>query len=273
MSELATRIATALPAAALLLFAVWMGGWILFGAAALLALLGVRELHRICSMAGWQGDPVLAALLALWLLSAPINPHMMATGFALMLLLVIRDLMRGRPADLDRLVATPFVAFYPSAGLLALLLIRDTAAGDTGFALVVTLLLMVWGNDVFAYFGGKAFGRRPMAPRISPRKTWEGFGSGLLGAVTGVMLSWWLLPGLDALSWQFLLPAAVLVSLFGPAGDLTVSRLKRAAGVKDSSGLLPGHGGVLDRLDALLLAAPVFWLYLHLALEAGYAAI
>lgn len=273
MSELAKRIATAVPAAALLLLATWLGGWIFFGTAALLALLAVRELHHICGKAGRRSDLLFSMLIALWLLSVPHNPHMLVSGLALLALMLTRDLLRGNPAELDRVIVTPFVALYPSAGLLALLLIRGTGPDPAGFALVVSLLLMVWGNDVFAYFGGKTFGRRPMSPRISPNKTWEGFGSGLLGAVTGMLIAWWLLPGLGAFSWHHLLPAAVLVSIFGPVGDLTVSRLKRAAGVKDSSALLPGHGGILDRLDALLLAAPVFWLYLYVALEAGYVSI
>jgi phosphatidate cytidylyltransferase len=122
------------------------------------------------------------------------------------------------------------------------------------------LLLTVMVSDTAQYYTGRVFGRRPLAPAISPKKTIEGAAGGfvfgaLLLAVAGV---WWM-PDRPAILRALL---GVAVVALGIAGDLFESMLKRSAGVKDSSGLIPGHGGVLDRIDALLFAAPIYYLFL-----------
>jgi phosphatidate cytidylyltransferase len=114
-----------------------------------------------------------------------------------------------------------------------------------------------WGNDTLAYFAGRALGRHQLYPRISPKKTWEGFAGGVLGSVLGALVvRFYFLPHLSAETCVIL---GLGASLLGPAGDLCESMLKRAAGVKDSGKLLPGHGGLLDRIDALLFVVP--WVY------------
>ncbi len=129
---------------------------------------------------------------------------------------------------------------------------------EQGTHLTLAMLGIVWSADTCAYFVGKRFGKHKLAPRISPHKTVEGLGGGVLGAglVALLVASLWLeLPGGKT---QFWLAAALGAALFSVVGDLYESRLKRRAEVKDSGGLLPGHGGVLDRVDGLLAAAPVF---------------
>ncbi|HEX9050734.1 MAG TPA: phosphatidate cytidylyltransferase [Anaeromyxobacter sp.] len=126
-------------------------------------------------------------------------------------------------------------------------------------AWVIVAFVASWANDTLAYFAGHAFGKHRLYERISPKKTWEGFAGGLVGSVAGVLAVLWLLhpralgPG-----------GAVVVGLgagvLGPLGDLSESMIKRAAGVKDSGRIIPGHGGLLDRIDALLFVAP--WVYL-----------
>lgn len=269
MTELTTRIATALPAAALFLYLSWLGGWIFHALLAVICLLAVYELSEICREAGLPADGWFGGMIALWILSVAVNPWLLESGLILFLCYPAVRLAADDPVDVRALAATPFVGLYASVGLLCLQLVRDTDPGMGGFAMVVMLLLMVWGNDIFAYFGGKAMGRRLLAPSISPGKTWEGFLWGIAGSIAGYSLVWWLLPAAWGNSWLELLPAALLISLFGPLGDLTQSRLKRAASVKDSSALLPGHGGILDRIDALLLAAPVFYLYHQFILSGG----
>lgn len=141
-----------------------------------------------------------------------------------------------------------------------------------GLGMLFSAFALVWVADIAAYFGGKAFGRRKLAPRISPAKSWEGALSGGLAVLvlavawTGLaagappavapMLSDALYPRLMALGWTVALPALLLLTAFSVAGDLFESLVKRSAGVKDSSALLPGHGGVLDRIDALLPVLP-----------------
>src|SRR5699024_5090157 len=127
--------------------------------------------------------------------------------------------------------------------LLTLLLIRGMGNAEAGFLLTISLLLMVWGNDVFAYFGGKTFGKQPLAPAISPNKTWEGFFFGILGALVGLAIVVYLVPGDYPVPFLKMLPAILLSSILGPIGDLTESRIKRAADIKDASNIFPGHGG------------------------------
>jgi phosphatidate cytidylyltransferase len=130
----------------------------------------------------------------------------------------------------------------------------------TGFRFTLLVLAMVWLTDTFAYYVGKSVGRHPLMPRVSPKKTWEGFIGGCLGAIVAVIsLKIWMLP---MLSWLDVLVLSFIGGVISPLGDLAESRIKRSMQVKDSGGLLPGHGGVLDRFDAMLVTAPLVYLYL-----------
>lgn len=135
-----------------------------------------------------------------------------------------------------------------------------------GGGLMVVLVLVVAAADIGAYFAGRAWGNHKLAPVVSPAKTWEGFWGGLLGCGLLGLLLWSLLPNQQAhISLLAVLVITVVMALASVVGDLTVSMVKRESGVKDSGSLLPGHGGVLDRLDSLCGAAPVFALGLLLA--------
>ena len=125
-----------------------------------------------------------------------------------------------------------------------------------GQALLLFLLVQIAAADVGAYFGGRAFGQRKLAPRVSPNKTWEGFWAGMLAAAAAA-LAGGMLFGEPLGRWSLVCIAAALISV---VGDLLESMFKRQVGLKDSSALLPGHGGVLDRVDSLTAAGPVFFL-------------
>lgn len=152
-----------------------------------------------------------------------------------------------------------------------------------GIVWLLLFVVLIWSGDVLAYYVGRAFGRHPLAPNISPKKTWEGAVASLLGAVgAGVLFSQCLNPIVNFLIqigvytttsllhesvhgetppvWGAIV-FSVLINLAAQAGDLVESMIKRGANVKDSGSLLPGHGGILDRIDAMLLAAPVLWYY------------
>lgn len=132
-------------------------------------------------------------------------------------------------------------------------------------AAVVILVLVVAASDIGAYFTGRAFGRHALSPRVSPAKTWEGFWGGVACAGALATLLWQALPPrYDHLSLAATLCVALTTAFASVIGDLTVSMVKRFSGVKDSSSLLPGHGGLLDRLDSLCAAAPTFALGLLL---------
>lgn len=161
---------------------------------------------------------------------------------------------------------------YSVFGLLYIGLSMSTiyllSAMDNGPSLLVFLLLVVWAGDIAALYVGRSFGRWMLAPRLSPNKTWEGSIASVIASIViavaltmlGEMLT---ARSLDYLSypgsrWHWI-GLAVLLNIAGQVGDLAESAIKRAAGAKDSGRILPGHGGFLDRIDALLLAAPVLW--------------
>ncbi|WP_339529028.1 phosphatidate cytidylyltransferase [Pseudomonas mucidolens] len=142
-----------------------------------------------------------------------------------------------------------------------LVYIKHMALGNW---LIMAVMVLVWGADIGAYFSGRAFGKRKLAPAVSPGKSWEGVYGGLaltlvITAVVGLIRDWSVKQMLLAL-----IGAAVVV-LISVVGDLTESMFKRQAGIKDSSNLLPGHGGVLDRIDSLTAAIPVFAVLLWMA--------
>jgi phosphatidate cytidylyltransferase len=144
--------------------------------------------------------------------------------------------------------------------------VRIHGVGILGPKLLLFTLVLVWVGDTTAYFVGRSFGRVPFAAQLSPKKTWEGAAANLLGSVivAVVMFRW-----LDIDPFQAVLMAC-LANIAGQAGDLLKSAYKRGAGVKDSGHLLPGHGGVLDRIDALILAAPVVWYYFRFVLASRF---
>ena len=183
------------------------------------------------------------------------------------------DLATGYPAA----AASAFSFIYVALPLAMLVQLRQQWAGSF---LILYLLLVVWAGDILAYFVGKSVGRHLMAPRISPKKTWEGAAASLVAsmAVGGAMfyyssslstrlLSWGLIErrdGMFGLERPGMASALVLTAVLNVAaqlGDLVESLIKRGAGVKDSGTILPGHGGMLDRIDALLFATPVLWVW------------
>lgn len=184
-----------------------------------------------------------------------------------------QDLSTGYPAA----AASVFAFTYIALPMGMLVQLRQQWAG--AFYLLY-LLLVVWAGDIFAYFVGKAVGRHLMAPRISPKKTWEGAAASVVASVAvGWTLFHYALPisstllraglierrdGLFGLEQPAIGPVillTVVINIAAQLGDLVESLIKRGAGVKDSGAILPGHGGLLDRIDALLFAAPVLWYY------------
>ena len=161
--------------------------------------------------------------------------------------------------------ASIFCLFYVGLTLTTLPALREESNGPS---LLLFLLCVVWAGDIAALYVGRAWGRHKLASTLSPNKTWEGAIGSLVGSVLAagglLALAGWLESMNSAkLSYPeevwYWLVLAVLVNLAAQVGDLAESALKRSVGVKDSGSLLPGHGGVLDRIDALLLAAPVLW--------------
>ena len=267
----------------LLLVAVFVGAvlgsqWS-FGALLLLILVGGQtEFYKLARETGlspqrWMGLAVGVLLFALNFIvfrqfSRSVTDE--AGGAVLYLLLYIGlllptlfvcELFRRSATPLANLGATLLGVLYVAVPL-SLLLYVPVLAGDGVWRpeTVLCYIFIIWANDVFAYLVGMTFGRHRLCERLSPKKSWEGFFGGLAGAVaTGLAAAY----ALDANYWVWG-GLALVASLSGVAGDLVESMFKREAGVKDSGQVIPGHGGVLDRFDALLLSAPYVFLYLLL---------
>ena len=227
----------------------------------LIIVVGLDEWRKLCTSSYYLLFVVglLMAGVAWYVVLSPAYLQIICIALAAFWLLQIIDLCKNKitntkPGSWD--------FFFGGTALLgvwsALVLIHQQS--DVGPKLTMLILLIVWAADSTAYFSGKFFGLHKLAPEISPNKTIEGVIGGVLGAciVTVCYVHWvFHLPWSDIslLAWLFI---AIFTSLISVAGDLFQSRLKRIAGVKDSGSLLPGHGGVLDRIDGLIAAAPVF---------------
>ncbi len=261
MNELTKRILFAVPAASLFIWLAWLGGLPFNLTMALIAGIVIWEVHRLMTNASFPDIVFISYLIAgiIWVNKA-LPVWITGLAGACIVILTILAVFTYYSNLSRKWISTLFVAFYAPLGLYMTVYIRNLGGSTDGFWLILGLFLMIWGNDVFAYFGGKNFGRNKMAPQISPGKTWEGFAFGIAGAITGALIVWSLAQPFP-LSLAEIIPAALIVSITGPVGDLTESRIKRLAGAKDSSSLLPGHGGLFDRFDAMILTAPVLYFY------------
>ncbi|HKQ98061.1 MAG TPA: phosphatidate cytidylyltransferase [Candidatus Polarisedimenticolia bacterium] len=238
------------------------------------ALLGLFEMYALAAARGLRVHRLPGTVVALLLLASFAAPAAVRLEYGLVFALIVlpvASLWRGGDwgAALGEIGATLFAACFVGVFfgyLLALRLLTDSPMGDeNGSDLVFLLFFIVWAGDTAAYVVGRFLGRRPLAPKVSPKKTVEGAIGGIAGS---------LLAAVVARAWFMhrLRPADVLIlglvlGLVGMVGDLVESMLKRGAGVKDSARLVPGHGGLLDRVDSLLYAAPVLYYYYQFAMR------
>ena len=271
------RILTAAVGIPLALAAVyWLPGPLFFLATVILFSIGAWEYSRLAGLGPGPGItfpvlllvPLIALLLcpALWSESG-VESAAALTGAALFVLTAGGSIWAfSRRTAPDRALGVmgsicfgvPYLAL-PAAALFHL---RSLSPH-----LLVLLFTTVWLGDAAAYYVGSAWGRRRLAPVVSPNKTWEGALASLGGAMFAAV-SWGFWRS-GELRWS-LLVIAVVISISAQAGDLVESLLKRGAGVKDSGQIMPGHGGVLDRIDALLFAAPVLWIAVVLFGDQGW---
>jgi phosphatidate cytidylyltransferase len=290
MSGTIARVLTAVVLIPLVVSLVlWGPTWLVAVVVAIIIALALHEFFALGAKMNMRGYPRFTMLCALGIVWAITFHSRWISGNAGQL-----------PNALERLLSSPeFYLAFLLLGVAGLALgsrrsitetLPSSAASAAGMLFIVWplsylvrlhswapryllfVLVLVWAGDTAAFFVGRFLGRHPLAPTISPKKTWEGAVANLVGTVlAGYVFSKWLpahsigLPphpiGLPPHSIYFLI-GAVLVSVAGQVGDLFESAWKRGAGVKDSGSILPGHGGILDRIDALLLAAPVaFWYF------------
>ena len=253
-----------LSGAALVLVAiavVWFANaWIFFAFACGLTVLATEELLGL-AYASRIDLPVTACRFATALvIGSSAVPGALEAGLLSAFVAVAAASLgswRGGPDALATVAVALFPAFYVALPIAAMVAVRVLGGPPALFLLMLTIMI----SDTAQYYSGRAFGRRPLAPLVSPKKTVEGAVGGFVfgSAVFTIVGAWWL-PGTPALFRALL---GVTIVALGIAGDLFESMLKRSGGVKDSSALIPGHGGVLDRIDALLFAAPVYYIVLR----------
>ena len=229
-----------------------------------------REIIRMLEDTGNPIDGLFPYSIGLWVMLFPQLPYAFEIGLGIMLLFISFQTFNSSDTAIKEITTTFFAGLYAPIGLVCLMILRDIGTNIEGFLITMLVVLMVWGNDVFAYFGGKLFGKHPFAPSISPKKTWEGFFSGFVGCLAAAFIMLYLVPYTNPLSFPLTIPLMVLVGIFGPVGDLLESKLKRSANLKDSSTILPGHGGFYDRFDAIILAVPAALIYITIIKELGY---
>jgi len=242
--------------------------WSITLAVAIVAELGLWEYLTLADATGAKTPRIAAgiAVLAVFLLTF-LQPSLMAPllGAITLALLIVCAFRSPLERVLPDTAFSVFGVFYVGLTLATIPLLSQQ---ENGSSLLIFLLFVVWAGDTLALYVGRTWGRRKLAPAISPGKSWEGSAASMAGSLIITAILLWasvllLAHGIGILAypgpaWEWFVLAAI-VNVAAQVGDLVESAIKRGAGVKDSGSLLPGHGGVLDRVDALLIAAPVLW--------------
>jgi phosphatidate cytidylyltransferase len=266
---LKTRILTALVVAPLALFAAWQGGWIFASLMIILTIAGWREFYRMLPL---EKKPNLLQYIGmtfsvgmiLWVQFAK-SEFMLSGVFLLILLgtlLLLASIFVVRaPQVMPAIFFTIAGLLYLGVGFSSFVGVRNGLEMNQGLILLGTVVVATWANDSFAYFVGRMLGKHKLCAEISPAKSVEGAIAGCIGAVLVVVGSaFYFDPFLFESSLPVLIVFGLFVGVSGILGDLAESGLKRWSNIKDSGNFFPGHGGVLDRLDSLLLVVPFTYL-------------
>jgi phosphatidate cytidylyltransferase len=248
------RVVSAVVLASPALLALWLGGWLFAALVAVAVVIMADEWARLAPGLDDRGRWLVRLAAALFPLMGMVSVMQGEVEVALLVILLGTVLAAGGVALAGSAGAGRAALGAAYLGLPALALVALRNEPGSGFALVLWLLLVVWATDIAAYFVGRGLGGPKLAPLISPGKTW----AGLLGGMAGAGLVGGAVAGpLGGLFWVGAVVGALL-AVVAQIGDLFESAVKRRAGVKDSGTLIPGHGGLLDRLDGLLFSAPAY---------------
>jgi phosphatidate cytidylyltransferase len=247
---LGTRVIVGAVLAVVAILIILHGGLAFFAMTIVVGLIGLNEFYRLMrrykpiALAGLVG--LIGVSCAAWF-ATPVS-IIGATAATLLLTFLIAMAPGPRPGVSVRIAITVLGLVWVGWGVAFLMLIRQL---DDGTALALTVVFGTWAGDTLAYFTGRYFGATPMAPRLSPKKTWEGFAGGFIGTVLIVVFI-----GLYTRAQPVdSLVLGLVIGVVAPLGDLFESLLKRDVQIKDAGRLFPGHGGVLDRFDGLFFAA------------------
>jgi len=259
-SDLTLRVGSALVVFGLFLGSLLLGGWWFAGFVILVSVVAVGELYATLRTIGYRPMALFGILGVILMGMGATQVGPLAIGGWAAFLAVLTVLFFSLAPRRDPMENTTVTILGMSwVGLLSFAILSEQGPRPVAFILFVVLLVAF--NDVGAYFVGRSFGKRPMARVVSPNKTLEGFFGGLIGSmvVASILTTF---PAWESISIGQGLIAAAVIGLAAPIGDLAESMIKRAIGVKDMGSVLPGHGGMLDRIDSFLFAVPaVFFLF------------
>lgn len=231
----------------------------------LFGLVCLYELQRLLHLKSYLGYVLLVAMFYIFSYTRW-NPSALTVLLLITLfvnLFLVKDLVIVHKIPLFEKKKYVIIIFYLISSLIFLTLLPGYT-GDFTPELVIGIFSLIWINDTFAYLVGKNFGKKKLFERVSPKKTIEGFFGGVIFTGIGSFIAF-RVTGL--LNFQIWLGLALILSIFGTLGDLIQSKFKRQAGVKDSGRLMPGHGGLLDRLDSIIFASPFVYAYLQLIIH------
>ena len=270
---LKSRLITALIGVVLLAVAITYGGLFFNLVMSVLAFIGWVECVSLFRHMKRRLLPLWGLIYILLVCGSLLfgnYPLALFLGILVMFSMVIEYTFCNKKITLPAVQSTISSLLYVTSGFMALMVLRDNRiyentsyyAGQEGFgtAVIWLVLVSIWASDTFAYFVGRAIGKRKVVPAISPNKTLEGF----IGGFVGCVLVGWIGSICLGLPLNFGYGIGIIIGVLAPLGDLFESKLKRQANKKDSGTLLPGHGGVLDRFDSLLFAAPLVLAYIFM---------
>lgn len=266
-SNLLKRAATGAVFVGVLAGCVWFGAYTFTGLFLLVSLLTLAEFYSLATKAGyrpnrWLGLVAAAVIYALNLavFTGAMPSGLLTLQLPLILMLFIAELFAKKEKPFPNVLFSAGGIFYIVLAF-ACFVATGFITGAYSYELPLGFLVLLWLSDTGAYLTGSLFGRHRMLERISPKKTWEGFFGGLLICCSVAAQLAKIFPVMNSLEWMGL---ALVIVIFGTLGDFIESMFKRSIDVKDSGDLLPGHGGLLDRFDSLLLAAPFAYAFLVL---------
>lgn len=274
MNNTVIRILTGLVGIPLAALIIWAGGWWFASTIIVVSALALHEFYGLATARGYSPNATAGIVVGMALqtalsaasmggfLVAISVAYLSAVGLVLFTLgFFAAEMWRKSEAPMVNAATTVGGILFIPLSLSSLIFLRQVSIdrsalpGIEGFGLVIALFVAIWAADSGAYFGGLTFGKHKLFPRVSPKKSWEGAFFGLAFAIAGgVGMTMWMMP--DA-NWIHGLAVGAIVGVCGPLGDLTESLLKRDAAIKDSGSIIPGHGGVFDRFDSMIFAAPI----------------
>lgn len=266
-SENFRRVTVAVIAIPLILIASYLGGFYFFFFVAVISIFSFYEFSLFARNKGANLNFLLSSLIILILL---LNQYFNFTNLEVIVLLasislLVIELFRNKGSAIINLGSAFLGIFYIGMFAASLIALREfyplsMDSKNAGAFLIISILVSIWIGDSAAYYGGITFGRHKLFPRVSPKKSWEGAIFGFIFSIGALILAKVL--ALNFLSWTDAVIIGIIIGVIGQIGDLVESLLKRDSEVKDSSSLIPGHGGFFDRFDSLLFSAPAIWIYL-----------